>query len=164
MLLRSTFPVRPRLTLRVHRFHDLRPSLSFPFLVFLFSVIRLLLLLYSASFTLDALTPISGPLVELTVNGGACIFAPRVHVRQPGTCCRIHLQFPGASVLFMMNSATISVDPNISVDIDHIAQSAPPFHCFWLLSATLSPASAATLQHFEGLSQERSRITSPCLI
>jgi hypothetical protein len=59
----------------------------------------------------------------------------------------------------MMNSATISVDLDISADI---AQSAQPFNRFWLLSATLSPVSAATLQDFEGLSQERSRIIPPC--
>jgi hypothetical protein len=37
----STFPVRPRLTLRVHRFYVLRPSFSFPLSVCFFSFIRL---------------------------------------------------------------------------------------------------------------------------
>ena len=41
-----------------------------------------------------------------------------MHARRKGTCSQIHLKFPGAFVLFMMNSATISVD---------IAQSARHF-------------------------------------
>lgn len=156
----STFPVRPRLTLRVRRFYALRPSFSIPFLVFFSFVIRLLFSftrLHSRLFGFIHFRHIKRPLAGFAVNA-ALASPPRASMLARRARSQIHMQFPRFSVLVMMNLATISVDLDISADI---AQSAQPFLCFWFRPATLFPASAATLQDFEGLSKERSRTILP---
>ncbi len=126
---------------------------SFSSFVFFFSFIRR----HSRLFGFIHFRRIKRPSAVLSVNGGACFFAPRNNAPRRARS-QIHMQFPRFSVLVMMNLATISVDLDISADI---AQSVPPFLCLSFLPVTLFPPSAATLQDFEGLSKERSRTISP---